>query len=177
MSAPVSLNGPSKKRKHQIVEVDGERTPIEVRPSIIILGLMTPASFVQGRCAEFVERKNRFCHMEPAKGSKFCHYHQPSGQQNEQGKTYVACEHCGDRIQSERLARHLKKCNGLLKKQVRLKEPYYREGVNAGSDTEDGSSSIGFKPLSEMTPEEVRAIRGRIQAAYKRAVPQIPVMP
>jgi len=122
-----------------------------------------------------VDRKSRFCHMVPLAGSEFCHYHQTPGQQNEQGKSYVECEHCHDRIQSDRLAKHHKKCNG-IKKQGAKNEPYYREDVNAGSDTEEGlegPSSASCKPLSEMTPDEMKDIRARVQAAYTRAVPAI----
>jgi len=127
---------------------------------------------IDGKCAYFVERKRRYCHMEPAKDSDMCHYHQSTDPKKGSERQHQACEHCGDKIQVSRYATHLKKCN-VVKRNDHSGQAFYSEGANAGSDTEFDASSGHLQPLAEMSIDAVSDLRSRISKAYQAAVPSI----
>ncbi|NXN11810.1 TRM13 enzyme, partial [Indicator maculatus] len=92
-----------------------------------------------GRCAYFVQRKNRFCKMIPAPGKRFCGEH--GQQEKENDRKRIPCpldpKHT---VYEDQLQKHLKKCNSREKP----KPAYFVQDINAG-----------LKDAAEITEKQV----------------------
>ena len=77
-----------------------------------------------GGCSFWNVKKDRFCKMVAKNNSLFCGQHLPSD------GLRTSCPHCQCSIQTNRLEKHLKKCN-ILKEQSII--PKYFEKGNLGT--------------------------------------------
>nr|XP_020464805.1 tRNA:m(4)X modification enzyme TRM13 homolog [Monopterus albus] len=117
------------------------------------------AAPVPGRCAFFVEKKNRFCKMIVGRGKKFCGQH---ATMEEGGSRRIVCpldpKHT---VTEDKLDKHLKKCNSRDKP----KPVYYVENINAGSA--DGDESVPQVSLCERSRTELDALVDKLKTEIR----------
>ncbi|NXG52506.1 TRM13 enzyme, partial [Psilopogon haemacephalus] len=112
-----------------------------------------------GRCAYFVQRKNRFCKMIPAPGRRFCGEH--GQQEKENDRKRIPCpldpKHT---VYEDQLQKHLKKCNSREKP----KPVYFVQDINAGlkDATEITEKQV---PISSLSKEELENLIAKLQKA------------
>ncbi|XP_041862012.1 tRNA:m(4)X modification enzyme TRM13 homolog [Melanotaenia boesemani] len=113
------------------------------------------AAPLPGRCAFFVEKKNRFCKMIVGKGKRFCGEHATM----ESSSTRIVCpldpKHT---VAEDRLDQHLKKCNSREKP----KPVYYAENINAGDDEDEPKPQVS---LSEVSRLELESLVDKLKTA------------
>ncbi|NXX43689.1 TRM13 enzyme, partial [Tricholaema leucomelas] len=112
-----------------------------------------------GRCAYFVQRKNRFCKMIPAPGRRFCGEH--GQQEKENDRKRIPCpldpKHT---VYEDQLQKHLKKCNSREKP----KPVYFVQDINAGlKDVADVTEKQ--VPISSLSKEELENLIVKLQKA------------
>ncbi|KFV74541.1 tRNA:m(4)X modification enzyme TRM13, partial [Dryobates pubescens] len=112
-----------------------------------------------GRCAYFVQRKNRFCKMIPAPGRRFCGEH--GQQEKENDRKRIPCpldpKHT---VYEDQLQKHLKKCNSREKP----KPVYFVQDINAGLKD---AAEITEKqvPISFLSKEDLENLIIKLQKA------------
>ncbi|XP_040897234.1 tRNA:m(4)X modification enzyme TRM13 homolog [Toxotes jaculatrix] len=121
------------------------------------------AAPVSGRCAFFVEKKNRFCKMIVGRGKMFCGEHatMEEGESSSSGRRIVCPLDPKHTVSEDKLDKHLKKCNSRDKD----KPVYYVENVNAGPA--DGDEPVQQVSLSEQSRTEVESLLDKLRTAVR----------
>lgn len=121
-------------------------------------------SSAQGRpkktksCHFFIDRKKRYCNMGMTPGSLYCGVHEPDPGK---GKERVTCPvDKSHTVVAAYLNAHVRICNGSKDRMKNSAQPYYREGINLGAQTQTAPPSgavIDAKALFTKVLEMVNA--------------------
>lgn len=92
-----------------------------------------------------------------------------SGEDSTAQRRRVQCSHCHQTVYADRLERHIFRCNIRIREAALKAEPYYSEGINAGS-----AAAAVERATFPLSRQEFAAFAAKIAAAYEAHVGDIP---
>ncbi|XP_017856585.1 PREDICTED: tRNA:m(4)X modification enzyme TRM13 homolog [Drosophila arizonae] len=129
-----------------------------------------PAQPVAANCAHWVQRKKRYCKMEPSKGSLFCGAHEPPSEgtaENADAERIPCPLDPKHTVFKRKLAKHLTICNA--RDQI-SNLPYIHKNINAGEelDSDNLQDICEYEKLKlhELEDEEFYRVIDKVKQLY-----------